>query len=390
MASMTSLNDNIYPVIDRSLKSNSHVIVEIQNIVSEYLDKNMNKLSTSGPIYRTLFLDNDKNAIFKATGTSPELVNRVIKESAYIKNHWRNIASPFNVVIALLISWAKRHKNEDFAMYLVMYLVLSMYPSLHSKYFPYEPNPQIMDYTINNLSNKYKIKQQGTIWNALLDTAVVCDKTYTQNIIRATDKDITDYIEAMKTRLNALLKKIKNEFTKNYNDKNIIGVEKDNEDKDNFSMAESNSYAVERLANSVSLKIAINGVDPKIVQIAAKLNDIAVNDLRTTVTQMVTDKENSKDIKKVIGDILLLFLTDTHNSITEIRSNKFILECLKIYKKSNTGNKIIIEIKKYLDKWLAKYSDRYKASNRTATLNSFRRALFTYFVFTIQANVNLS
>lgn len=390
MASMTSLNDNIYPVIDGSLKSNSHVIVEIQNIVSEYLDKNMNKLSTSGPIYRTLFLDNDKNAIFKATGTSPELVNRVIKESAYIKNHWRNIASPFNVVIALLISWAKRHKNEDFAMYLVMYLVLSMYPSLHSKYFPYEPNPQIMDYTINNLSNKYKIKQQGTIWNALLDTAVVCDKTYTQNIIRATDKDITDYIEAMKTRLNALLKKIKNEFTKNYNDKNIIGVEKDNEDKDNFSMAESNSYAVERLANSVSLKIAINGVDPKIVQIAAKLNDIAVNDLRTTVTQMVTDKENSKDIKKVIGDILLLFLTDTHNSITEIRSNKFILECLKIYKKSNTGNKIIIEIKKYLDKWLAKYSDRYKASNRTATLNSFRRALFTYFVFTIQANVNLS
>lgn len=387
---MTSLNDNIYPVIDGSLKSNSHVIVEIQNIVSEYLDKNMNKLSTSGPIYRTLFLDNDKNAIFKATGTSPELVNRVIKESAYIKNHWRNIASPFNVVIALLISWAKRHKNEDFAMYLVMYLVLSMYPSLHSKYFPYEPNPQIMDYTINNLSNKYKIKQQGTIWNALLDTAVVCDKTYTQNIIRATDKDITDYIEAMKTRLNALLKKIKNEFTKNYNDKNIIGVEKDNEDKDNFSMAESNSYAVERLANSVSLKIAINGVDPKIVQIAAKLNDIAVNDLRTTVTQMVTDKENSKDIKKVIGDILLLFLTDTHNSITEIRSNKFILECLKIYKKSNTGNKIIIEIKKYLDKWLAKYSDRYKASNRTATLNSFRRALFTYFVFTIQANVNLS
>ena len=390
MASMTSLNDNIYPVIDGSLKSNSHVIVEIQNIVSEYLDRNMNKLSTSGPIYRTLFLDNDKNAIFKATGTSPELVNRVIKESAYIKNHWRNIASPFNVVIALLISWAKRHKKEDFSVYLVMYLVLSMYPSLHSKYFPYEPNPQIMDYTINNLSNKYKIKQQGTIWNALLDTAIVCDKTYSQNIVRATDKDITDYIEAMKTRLNALLKKIKNEFTKNYNDKNIIGVEKDNEDKDNFSMAESNSYAVERLANSVSLKIAINGVDPKIVQIAAKLNDIAVNDLRTTVTQMVTDKENSKDIKKVIGDILLLFLTDTRNSITEIRSNKFILECLKIYKKSNTGNKIIIEIKKYLDKWLAKYSDRYKASNRTATLNSFRRALFTYFVFTIQANVNLS
>ena len=131
MASMTSLNDNIYPIIDGALKTNSHVIIEIQNVVSEYLDRNMNKLSTSGPIYRTLFLDNDKNAIFKATGTSPELVNRVIKESAYIKNHWRNIASPFNVVMALLISWAKRNKNNDFAMFLL---------ALYSKFafsFPY-------------------------------------------------------------------------------------------------------------------------------------------------------------------------------------------------------------------------------------------------------------
>ena len=109
-----------------------------------------------------------------------------------------------------------------------------------------------MDYTINNLSNKYKIKQQGTIWNALLDTAMVCDKTYSKNIERATDKDITDYIEAMKTRLNALLKKIKNEFTKNYNDKNLMGVEQDNEDKDSFSRAESNSYIIERGVEDIS------------------------------------------------------------------------------------------------------------------------------------------
>ena len=63
------------------------------------------------------------------------------------------------------ITYAKRNKNTDLANYALMYLALSMYPSLHYKYFPFEPNPQIMDYTINNLSNRYKIKQLGTIWN---------------------------------------------------------------------------------------------------------------------------------------------------------------------------------------------------------------------------------
>jgi hypothetical protein len=261
-----------------------------------------------------------------------------------------------------------------------------MYPSLHSKYFKYGVNPQIMDYTINNMSKKFKIKNLGTIWNTLLDTAMVCDKTYTKNIIRANDKDITDYIESLKTRLNALLKKIKSEFTKNYNDKNLLGIEKDNEDSENFSRAESNSYIIERLANSIALKLSINGPDMKIVQISAKLNAVAVNDMRSAVNNLISDKENAREIRKVISDILSIYLSFDSNSSIEIHSNKFILECLRIYKKSNTTNKSIIEIKKMLDIWLRRYSDRYKKSNRVATLNSFRKALYTFFVFTIQSN----
>ena len=386
MASNTALLDNIYPIIEGTFNSNPNNIKALQNTISAYLDRNMSKLSTSGPIHRTLFIDSDKNALFNATGVRPELVNKVIPESNYIKNHWKNIASPFNVVSALVICYAKRKNNSDLAAFALMYLVLSMYPSLHHKYFPFEPDEQIMDYTINNLSNKYKIKQQGTIWNALLDTAIICDKTYTKNIINASDKDITGYIEALKTRLNALIKKIRNEFGKNYNDKNIIGVEKDNEDPNAFSQAESNTYMVERLSNSINLKLAMSGPDLKIVEVCSRLNDISMNDLRTVVTSMVSDKENSKDIKKMIASILVLFISEGQAKVSEIRTNKFVLTCLQIYKKSNTGNKSIIAIKSLLDLWLARYSTRYKASNRPATLNNFRKALFTFFIFTIQQN----
>ena len=384
--SMTSLVDNIYPVIKGTLEQNPKNIKALKEAVAVYLDANMAKLSSAGPTYRTLFTEEDKRVLFVNTATSPELVNRVLPMSSYIKKHWRNIVMPFNVVCALTITYAKRTNNVELAQYMLMYLVLSMYPSLHAKYFKYGVNPQIMDYTINNMSKKFKIKNLGTIWNTLLDTAMVCDKTYTKNIIRANDKDITDYIESLKTRLNALLKKIKSEFTKNYNDKNLMGIEKDNEDSENFSRAESNSYIIERLANSIALKLSINGPDMKIVQISAKLNAVAVNDMRSAVNNLISDKENAREIRKVISDILSIYLSFDSNSAIEIHSNKFILECLRIYKKSNTTNKSIIEIKKMLDIWLRRYSDRYKKSNRVATLNSFRKALYTFFVFTIQSN----
>lgn len=384
--SMTSLVDNIYPIIKGTLEQNPKNISALKSAVAEYLDANMSKLSSAGPTYRTLFTESDKDILYKNTGTSAELVNRVVPLSAYIKRHWRNMIIPFNIVCALTICYAKRTNNKELAEYMLMYLTLSMYPSLHAKYFKYGVNPQIMDYTINNLSNKYKIKQMGTIWNTLLDTAVVCDKTYSRNIIRANDKDITDYIESLKTRLNALLKKIKSEFTKNYNDKNIMSIEQDNENEDSFSRAESNSYIIERLANSIALKISIGGPDVKLIDVSANINSVAVNDLRTTVNNITSDKQNAPEMKKIITSILTLYLSDSSNNANEIHTDKFILVCLRIYKKSNTSDKNIIAIKKILDIWLQRYSDRYKKSNRVATLNSFRKALFTYFVFTIQAN----
>lgn len=386
MSSNTALNDNLYPVLEHSFKSNPKNIKIFEEAVGAYLDKNISKLSTSGPVFRTLFIESDREVAYKATNTNVPMIKAVIAESSYIKSHWRNISSPFNVICALIISYAKRNKDDDLAKFAVMYLTLSMYPSLHAKYFPFEPDARIMDYTINNLSNKYKIKQLGTMWNALIDTALVCDKTYTRNITRANDKDITDYIEAFKTRLNALLKKIKNEFTKNYNDKNIVNIEKDNEDPDSFARSENNSFIVEKLANAISLQLAISGPDMKIIELSAKLSTISVNDLRTTVTSLVSDKENSKGIKTVITNILFLFLSNNNNQVRDIRSNRFLEQCLGIYKRSNTSDKNIIMIKKLLDGWLQKYSDSYKESNRAATLNNFRRALYCFFMFTIQAN----
>ena len=59
---------------------------------------------------------------------------------------------------------------------------------------------------------------------------------------------------------------------------------------------------------------------------------------------------------------------------------------MEIYKKANTTDANIVRIKQILDDWISKYSGQYKKSNAVGTVNAFRKALYTFFVLTIQKN----
>ena len=384
--SMSALLENLYPVVEGTLDANPKNVMTLQKSVSAYLDRNMDRLTTAGPLRRNFFSEAERKELYLNTGTSAEMVSRVIEQSAYIRPNWFYIKMPFNIVCAMAIRYAKLHKKEDLNNFLIMYLILSIYPIMHAKFFPFLPKPEIMEYTINNLSNKYKLKQKGTVWNALLDTAMVSDKTYSSVLLRGTDKDICTYIESMYTRINALLKKVWQAYYRNEKEKNYMGTEKDLHDETTLKTSESNSFIIERVVQSVAMKLAISGPDMKLVEACAKVNDVSFNDMRSTINQLCAEKQNAAEIKQLITNIMILFLTSGQNKAQDIHSDKFILECMAIYKSANTGNKMIIEIKKHLDIWLSKYSDRYKKTSRVATLNSFRKALFMFFVFTIQAN----
>lgn len=375
----------IYPLIEKELQKKENQI-KFQNLVSQYLDRNIEKLSTTGPVYRILFTDYNKNEVYELLKIDPNDIKAILKKSSYIKGSWANMANPFNTVMAMIIRYAKKTHNTQLMVSGIMYLTLSMYPSLHAKYFKFEPNPEIMQYTINNLSNKYKIKTAGTIWKALLETTTLSDKTYSSNIIRCTDKDITDYIQAFKTRLNSMLKKIAGEFLKNHKEQNYLNTDMENDDPDNFRTVDNNSFIIDRLTNAISLKLSVNGPDNKIVTLAAKLSVISVNDLRTTVNGIVSNKSNSNDIKKVISSILYLFLYESQRGQNEIRSNNFLIFSLSVYKRTNVSNENIMELKNTLDRWLNTYSETYRKTNRIATLSNFKKALFLFFVLTIQNN----
>ena len=70
-------------------------------------------------------------------------------------------------------------------------------------------------------------------------------------------------------------------------------------------------------------------------------------------------------------------------SIKDVGTNKFFVYCTRVYRNSNTTNRNIIEIKAILDRWIKELDLRNKVST-IGSLGNYRKAIFTFFVFTIE------
>lgn len=374
---------NIYPKVEQAFTSKD-TQRKFSAIVASYVDRNVNRLSTAGPSKRTLFSDMERNKVYDLIDFDPKICKAIVKQSNYIKASWKIVNDPFNLVMMMILRYAKLNKLDQINQLAVTYLTLSMYPSLHYKYFKFEPNEAIMQYTINNLSNKFKVKQVGNILQALVDTTALADKTYDKNIRHANDKELTDYINAYKTRLNSLIKKIRDAFEKDYRSGNYMNTERDNEDENDFKTSDSNSLLIQRIVDQVVLKLSVNGPDSRIVDISAKMNQVSVNETRNTLNQLTQNKDESVNIRALCESILYLYLFNGENHVNDLNGSKFLTFCLAVYKKSNTNDENVIKVKSILDTWIEKYSETYRKTQRVATLNNFRRALYTFFVFTLQ------
>lgn len=371
----------LYPLVHKGL-SDKAAEQKINQALSDYINYNSKHLLTQGPSTRPTFSDSDKEKLYEATGVTKEQVVAILKKNPLIKGQWRIMNDPFNSISAVSIRYASLEKKERLIKTLLLNLTLSMYPSLHYKYFRYEPKEEVMAYAISNMSNKFKIKQTSTLLEALTQTTEKCFESQQKGIERGSDKEIVDFIMDVKTRLNSLLKNIASEFYKTNEQGLYLNSEGDSTDEDNFYEADSNSFAVERIVNKVVLTLTVNGADAKHVKLAANMCNVSVSELRNFLNTLIVG-ENREDIKKIVEASLSDYLI-THQgaSDTVSRNNKFLVHAIATYKKSNTSDPNVIKIKEVLDKWMDEI-DIYKKTQRQATINDFRRAIFIFIIITI-------
>lgn len=377
----THILSEVYPYIEKAFSDRNN-IMKYTRIIGTFIDKNHELLSDIGPTKIILFTDYEKNQIYNLIDITPKVVKDAKNKSKDIKSTGLNLADPFKPLMAMIVRYFSTHNDEKTTRMSVFYLGCSLYPSLFTKYWKFTPNEKVMQYTINHLSNKYKIKQLGSLMATLDDLCWGAYLLHKDGIDKGFDKAVVDFILSMQTRLNSFLKQLANEWYINYQSGNYLENEFESSDDDNFREADSTAHVIERIVDNVALKLIIEGPPMKMVTLAANQNKVSVNELRNYLTSMINN-QNIAEVKSVIEAILTLFLYDDHNSSRDINSDKFLFYCIDTYKRSNTTNDNVVHIKKILDVWLERV-ELFKKTNRPATINDFRRALYMFFVMAIQ------
>lgn len=375
------LTTKLYPIVYSNMQ-NKNVERELLINIGKYFDRNSDVLYDTGCTNKLFFLDDDKEVIYKACNCTKSEIKDIIKESNYIKDTWKILNEPLNTAFVLLIRYYTIKKDSEKMLNVLLFYSCYFYSSLYFKYLPYGANKAVMDYTINTLSKKFKIKQYGNLFETIRNTVLTSHETYEDRLIRGEDGDYAMYVSALKVRLNDLLKNIKNEYTKNYNANRFLNIDSDDTSEENYHIADNTSYIISKLSQATVTRLNTYGPDLKLAKLSANAAGVSVNEVRNVVSHLSDD--DSEKIMKLCDMILQLFLTNG-NSSDQIRGKVFLAQCLSIYAKSNTNDKLILDIKKILDEWLKRFSAKYRTTNREPTLSNFRKSIFLYFVLQIQA-----
>lgn len=372
---------DLYPLVTKSLSDPKNQKKLIEG-VGRYTDRHSSSLTTPGPSTRPSFTDEDKGLLFEVCGVSKETVKEILKSNPAVKAQWSIINEPFVILIVMATRYAAVTRNEKLENALVVYLMLSLYPFFFTKYFKFNPNEQVMAYTIANMSNKFKVKQSGTIYRAMYETVDKCYDLQKPHLISGTDQEFVNYVMDVRTRMNSLMKNIGREFYHNHTHGLYLNSDGDSYDENNFYEADSNIYAVDRLTNKVTLGLVVDGPDMTNVTLAARLAQVSVNELRNYTIALV-NSDRREQIRQLIEAIVTTYIVDGQKRPEEVsRNNEFLLHANALYKKSNTSDKNVIKIKSILDEWIEDL-DVYKKTQRQATINNFRRSIYLFFVISI-------
>ena len=368
--------------------------------VSQYRDKNVDVLSTPYMLNYCIFnlTGQDAKIVFDCTGIDEREVTKqvtelkkFIKEGAKMRGYsspaslFENL-TPFRVILTLMMRYYLERGERDKLRIICSYMGYSMFYSTFTKFFKYGVRNETMIYTINTLTNKHKLKQEGSV-DALLTYGIYrCVDTYKQRLMDCTDLDVIYVIQQFKSRLRGYFKDIANKYYENDTKKEAVFSSSDRldtEEGSDFVERESSIGNIEKLAQTYTTLFFQKPVDEEILSMVARLNQVARPELKNALTGIRSDNSQINVLKKFYESLFYLYSDYENGQVINVHSRKFMATMETIYKKGNSKEPNLVLVKKTLDEWLTQFSQVYREANRAAKINGYRKGIYQYFVFTV-------
>lgn len=162
--------ENIYPRVAKVLDA-PQGSQKFKTLVGSFMDKNHKKLHTPGPQYMIAFTDKDKADYFELFNITDKEVIKIVTDitkSITDKSNFLYLRqNPILFIFWSCIRYFYIKKDEKGLNTALAVYALAVYPSVYSVFFPHNPNPDVMKYTIDHMSNKWFVKQTGSIFATL-------------------------------------------------------------------------------------------------------------------------------------------------------------------------------------------------------------------------------
>lgn len=382
-----TFRDNFYPTVERILSTSSGQ-KRFTNFVSSFINRNSSKLTTIGPMYQIPFTFEDKKAFFDLFELNESDVVAIVKKTREALKtsvpSWQSITqNPVFVIMYFVIRYFTITKNPKQLNNALVIMALAIYPSIYYKYFRnWTINTGTMQYTIDNLSQRFIIKKSSHIFGALTYSVQGSWKFHEKNIIDGNDENCVQFAWRIHNDQNSLIKKIAQNYMSNKSKGLTVITDVDAYDDNSVVDVENNTNKVSAMVDKIILQCIMNGVDLRLCDFAANASETSKIELRNYLTKIICEK-NSEDMKSFIESILFLYLYNGQHTYEEINSKQFLTFALALFKKTNSKDENIVNIKKLLDKW-GNDSGIYGKFSRIPTRVIYTKGIFLYFILAIQ------
>lgn len=375
----------LYPKVEKSLQTNKN---KWKKLMSDFFQSRASSLYDIAPIDRMFFSKDDEDAIYNTLKISKQEITDILQRTYYYNMQGfqsdQATAKDEHTVLSLTILRYFIIKNDQKDAELAMlYLSFSgkIYASAHFKSFPITPENyrHVMEYAINNMSNKYDIVKYGSVIGTVRSLGDTWIKSYKNRFKDYDDEDVVYLIQQLKSRISAFIKNIAKEYYKAFDNREYITYDSDNVTSDEYHLADSDSLKLERVIDKSYSKLETTTTDFRLCKMCADSN-VRTDELKSIIDSIMTNPENFKMVKELIRNICTYYFLEGKSK--DVTSVEFI--SFSISPKPNSKNKLYLRDREILEALLLKNSDKYKTrSKRAATKISYNNSLLKYFVFLI-------
>jgi hypothetical protein len=385
------MRDNLQIPYVQPVLSNTHNQEKIIEFIGAFIDNHAKELGTSGPVYQFTFAAKETTFLYDLFKVNEEILmnlyNKMVEETFFgqiskIYTGWVSNA-PYKLLLVAILIESLQKNYEDMIMCSEYMWAFCQYPVLYHNFWQYGVKEDVMEYTIEHLSNKYKVRKFKNIKGLLEYDAHKSVLTNKDKLLQGADHSYTDFIYSIRNQMMGTFRNIARAYYKAIEEGNTQHSKDSTFDDGSLVDQQGVTTTIAQVSENTINKFITNGINPSMVKVVADGAKVDKDNVTGYLSRIFADKTNK--LHKLIEDIITVYFTKNPTE-TSVGTSEFVSFGLKLYRAIGTSNDDIYkEIKMILQHWMYDICDIKSDYGREATWISYTRAIFNYIVFMINS-----